>query len=110
MTGGLHDMMIVGLLCAALATATAVADSVDLSEGWKFARGDDAAWADPAFDDASWQPMEVGVDWGAAGGDADDYDGFGWYRLTFRLPSELRDRRDLEHRHCDEETCGCRTP
>ncbi|MDZ8170778.1 alpha/beta hydrolase [Microbacterium xanthum] len=58
--------------------------SIDLEGTWKFATGDDPAYADPSFDDSSWADQTVPED----GANFASYDGFGWYRLTFDLPSE----------------------
>ena len=62
---------------------TATADSVTSLGGyWRFQQGDDPAWADPAFDDASWPGLEVPATWKSAGiGDAR----FGWYRIRVSL-------------------------
>jgi enterochelin esterase-like enzyme len=69
--------------------ATPAADdatvSLDLSGTWRFALGDDPAYADPAFDDSGWAELQVPEVDGAP--QFDDYDGFGWYRLTFDLPA-----------------------
>ena len=90
MTGSPYGAMIlVALLCAGLATTVAASEPVDISDGWKLNRGDDPAWADPGFDDSDWQPVEAGTDWAGAGSDQEDYDGFGWYRLAFRLQGNL---------------------
>lgn len=69
--------------------ATAAADSasvnLDLSGTWKFVAGDAPEYADPAFDDAAWTSLQVPQTDGAP--QFADYDGFGWYRLTFDLPA-----------------------
>ncbi|TFD01150.1 hypothetical protein E3O65_02325 [Cryobacterium breve] len=59
--------------------------NLDLAGQWQFSLGDDPAWADPAFDDSAWSTVEVPQ---VGGGEQfADYDGFGWYRLTFDLPA-----------------------
>jgi cephalosporin-C deacetylase-like acetyl esterase len=84
------------LLCFApflLATDTGPA-MPDISRGWKFSPGDDAGWSDPAIDHTQWQSISVGIPWerqGYAG-----HDGFGWYRLHVRIPSELREHPDFK--------------
>ena len=80
------------MLVAGQATA---AELPDISQGWRFHKGDDPAWADPTLDDSGWQAIEVGADWD--GPDGEDYDGFGWYRLRFRLPEGLKEDRDFAH-------------
>lgn len=57
--------------------------SLDLAGTWKFAKGDDPSYASPDFDDSAWQDITVPGD----GTPFSDYDGFGWYRLTFTLPA-----------------------
>lgn len=66
-------------------TATSTV-ALDLSGEWKFAIGDDPAWSDPAFDDSAWEALQVPQTDGAP--QFADYDGFGWYRLTFDLPAD----------------------
>lgn len=72
---------------------------VALNGPWKFATGDDPHWADPGFDDSSWEDMDlsappdandgdVGITpytagWGAKG--HLDYHGYAWYRLRFAV-------------------------
>lgn len=71
-------------------SATAAEDpdrtvSVDLEgDEWRFTLGDDPSWSEPGLDDSGWEQVSVPND-GAAFA---DYDGFGWYRLTFDLPVE----------------------
>lgn len=55
---------------------------------WKFKSGDNLEWAKPGFNDSQWKPIEVGSHWEAQG--YAGYDGYAWYRITFRLPSELK--------------------
>ncbi len=62
----------------------------DLEGEWRFAKGDDPAWAEPSFDDTSWRPMNVPDQW--SGGGLRQYDGFGWYRKSFRLAEPLGER------------------
>ncbi|MDH6236724.1 alpha/beta hydrolase-fold protein [Cryobacterium sp. CG_9.6] len=59
--------------------------NLDLSGQWQFSLGDDLAWAAPAFDDSAWSAVDVPQIGG--GEQFADYDGFGWYRLTFDLPA-----------------------
>jgi hypothetical protein len=63
----------------------------DLSGKWKFKTGDDKSWAESSFDDSRWQELKVPLYWDAQG--YKDYDGFGWYRVKFRIPADLVDRR-----------------
>lgn len=72
---------------------------VSLDGPWKFHAGDDARWAEPAFDDSGWEDMDlhappdandgdVGITpytagWGAKGHPG--YHGYAWYRLRFTV-------------------------
>jgi len=69
---------------AASTSTTSASVSLDLGGTWKFAKGDDPSYASPEFDDSSWQDITVPGD----GTPFADYDGFGWYRLTFTLPAD----------------------
>ncbi|WP_434995717.1 alpha/beta hydrolase-fold protein [Arthrobacter sp. Ld5] len=74
---------------AALASEPAAPGSttnLDLSGTWKFTVGDDPAYAEPSFDDSDWTSLQVPETDGAP--QFADYDGFGWYRLTFDLPDD----------------------
>jgi len=64
---------------------------------WQFHLGDNAAWADPAIDDAAghdgWEQLTADKPWGAQGHAS--YTGFAWYRRHIQLelapgaPSEV---------------------
>ena len=88
----LRDLLLsAGLFAVAL---TAFGQKVDLKNDrvpmteltgpWRFHAGDDAAWADPAFDDSGWSLLSADKGWtqqGYAG-----YGGVAWYRLEVSLP------------------------
>jgi sialate O-acetylesterase len=59
---------------------------------WKFSVGDNMAWKSEEFDDAHWEDIHVPVYWETQG--HKDYDGYGWYRVRFRVAPTL-DRRHL---------------
>lgn len=59
----------------ALAWLPATSPALDIAQGWRFTTGDDAAWAQPEFDDSAWKPIEVGKPWEKAGHKG--YDGYG---------------------------------
>ena len=83
----LPALLVASGLVAGAAPAAAAPDnsvSIDLAGSWQFTKGDDLAWADPAFDDSAWSSIQVPGD----GTPFDKYDGFAWYRLTFDLPAE----------------------
>jgi Stage II sporulation protein E (SpoIIE) len=51
---------------------------VDVGGNWRFQTGDDLAWAQPGFDDSSWEQLRGDTTWGAQSHPA--YVGFAWYR------------------------------
>lgn len=60
--------------------------AVDLAGPWKFHTGDDAAWAQPGFDDSNWENVDLtpgsrglALGWTARGHAG--YSGYAWYRL-----------------------------
>jgi hypothetical protein len=56
---------------------------VSLSGSWRFSIGDDSKWAIPSFDDSGWDQISVPGKWEEQG--YDDYNGYAWYRKTFRI-------------------------
>lgn len=54
---------------------------VDLEGRWLFSIGDNARWADPAFNHRSWETILVPSKWEDQG--FNGYDGYAWYRNTF---------------------------
>jgi hypothetical protein len=80
--------------------------SAQLTGPWKFRTGDDPAWAQPAFDDSTWDIMDLtsrpgapDVGWTKRG--YPDYAGFAWYRLRIdvqganhRLALKMPDQAD----------------
>lgn len=64
---------------------------VPLPGVWKFRTGDNMAWAAPSADDRQWQDALVPASWETMG--LRDYDGFGWYRVKFRVPQSSRDKQ-----------------
>jgi signal transduction histidine kinase/DNA-binding response OmpR family regulator len=67
------------------------AATFSLEGSWRFAEGDDARWADPAFDDAGWRTLQVPGIWRFQGVHGD---GFGWYRRRFDVGANAA-ARDL---------------
>ena len=53
--------------------------TIKLDGNWRFHTGDDPAWADPAFDDSTWDKINVTTSLPEQGVEA--YSGYGWYRL-----------------------------
>lgn len=59
---------------------------IQLDGPWKFQNGDDPRWADPGFDDSSWQSISLSERLDYQG--IEPYSGYAWYR--FRLqPQQL---------------------
>ena len=75
------------IILSALAWLPATSLALDISQGWRFIKGDDAGWAQPEFDDSAWKPIDVGTPWEKAGHEG--YDGYGWYRLRVSVPTAV---------------------
>ena len=70
------------------------------SEGWKFHLGDVDKAKDPAFDDSAWRTLDLPHDWSIEGA----FDpklasctaflpcGIGWYRKTFTVAADAKDK------------------
>jgi beta-galactosidase/beta-glucuronidase len=59
---------------------------LDLSGRWKFSLGDDMKWKESSFNDNSWEKVSVPSSWENQG--FHGYDGYAWYRKSFKLNSE----------------------
>lgn len=73
--------------------------AVPLNGPWRFQLGDDPHWADPNFDDSSWETIDMTPQPGAHDGDGgltnyaagwsahghSGYVGFAWYRMAVRV-------------------------
>lgn len=57
---------------------------MNLAGIWKFNRGDNLLWMQPAFNDEGWTEHKIPLGWNENG--LRDYDGFGWYRVQFIAP------------------------
>ena len=90
--GGLEGGIVdgpVGLATTSLENAVPAPLVADLAGDWRFARGDDASWADPDTDDRAWATIRVPGAWerqGYAG-----LDGVAWYRTAVELDAADRD-------------------
>jgi len=71
--------------------ATAFRTDFQLPAMWKFTTGDNMEWKETGFDDSRWKDVIVPALWETQG--FRDYDGFGWYRVKFRLPQQLTEKR-----------------
>ncbi len=74
--------------------------STDLAGGWRFHYGDDVPGATQAvFDDSGWQQINLPHTWNRLGeygtarsAQANDQQGVGYYRRTFRVPARAANR------------------
>lgn len=64
---------------------------VSLSGYWKFTIGDDSRWSGPSFDDSGWDQIRVPNSWENEG--YNEYNGYAWYRKTFKLPDVPLDKK-----------------
>ena len=64
--------------------------SLDLSGKWKFHTGNNKDWKSPEFNDQDWKLINVPDAWENEG--YEDYDGYAWYRMKFRLPETITDK------------------
>lgn len=84
--------MLLVCVCAAVTAyaqplaVTSVAVPVEVTDQWRVARGDDAAWAAPDFDDAAWERVDVREDWGLRA----YVNGVSWYRVHLNLSEQAR--------------------
>ena len=86
-------LLAAGCLCG-IATA-AMPERIELPMA-RFATGDDAARAQPGFDDSSWKQLSTISNYekqGFAG-----YDGWAWYRIHVMIPSSLKSTVHWRHR------------
>ncbi len=62
-------------------------NSLNLFGKWKFRLSDDKQWASANLDDSDWEDIIVPGSWESQG--FPNYDGFAWYRRSFRLPEKF---------------------
>lgn len=55
----------------------------ELDGPWQFRTGDNPAWAQPAWDDSSWETLAPDAPWGAQGHPS--YTGIAWYRRHLNI-------------------------
>ena len=64
---------------------------IDLEGQWKFRTGDNKVWKENNFNDKDWDNIFVPGYWESQG--YYNYDGYAWYRKTFKAPSELKNKK-----------------
>jgi serine phosphatase RsbU (regulator of sigma subunit) len=62
--------------------------SYSLSQNWKFHSGDNKQWANPDFDDDSWETAETGLN--EDNMPKEEWTGSGWFRLNLKIDSSLQ--------------------
>ena len=111
--------MKIGRLSAALLVSVAVSSAyagttVRFDDDWRFTVGDPSGAQEAQFNDTAWTSVELPHDWSIAGPIAQNNPtrnaggyfpaGVGWYRKTFKLPSDSAGKRfvlDLISRNSD---------
>jgi len=68
-----------------------LAAEVNLQGKWKFKTGDNKEWKQKDFDDKDWKTLFVPAYWESQG--YKDYNGYAWYRKTFKVPSTLGSKK-----------------
>ena len=61
---------------------------VNLEGPWKFMIGDESRRAEPDFNDSGWESITVPSSW--ENQQFYGYDGYGWYRKSFRIPERFQ--------------------
>jgi sialate O-acetylesterase len=69
----------------------ALKPDVPLPGIWEFRTGDNTAWKGTSVDESGWRDAYVPAYWETIG--LRNYDGFGWYRVKFRVPESLRGKQ-----------------
>ena len=73
-------------------TTSDAQEKIALTEA-KFSKGDNNAWIDKNFNDASWQNIKANEYWERQG---ISYDGYAWYRFHMTIPSSLKKQSALK--------------
>ncbi|MDX2196863.1 MAG: putative Ig domain-containing protein [Cytophagales bacterium] len=89
-----YRLFVILLIVLSHFTINIYSQPILLKTGWKFSKGDDMRWAATDIDDSKWQNIEVSRTWEEQGNDK--YDGFGWYRVKFDMPSNIKEKSYLK--------------
>ncbi|MCP4643058.1 MAG: hypothetical protein GY851_21610 [bacterium] len=68
-----------------------LAPVIQLTQGWRFSRGDKDKWKDPKFDDTGWDRVALPEAW-ESHSDYQKDPAYGWYRKSFYLPKSWKGR------------------
>ena len=63
-------------------------NGINLVGNWKFILSDNMDYAEKNFNDNDWENVVVPSSWESQG--FSEYDGFAWYRKSFRIPSDQK--------------------
>jgi beta-galactosidase len=92
--------LVVAAIVACFATIAEARESIPLNDGWRFFQGVQAGGEAPGFNDSSWQQVQVPHTWNRMGeynltrtAASNNYQGEGWYRLSFTAPQLARGQR-----------------
>ncbi len=79
------SLLIFSFLTPALLSGMQLKSEIDLEGKWRFEIGDDLNFAQPDYNDSEWEIIEVPARWENEG--FPGYDGFAWYRKSFKITS-----------------------
>ncbi|MDX1638986.1 MAG: glycoside hydrolase family 2 TIM barrel-domain containing protein [Balneolaceae bacterium] len=93
-------LMVLGLVFPLFAVAQPVRDVQSFDDNWKFHLGDVHGAEFNSFDDSDWRTLNLPHDWSIEGEFSDRYasgqgylpGGIGWYRKTFTMSENARDK------------------
>lgn len=68
--------------------AQEVSRIIDLRGLWRFTIGDDSKWSKPDINTSNWEIVKVPSSWENEG--FHGYDGYAWYRKSFKVPSAYK--------------------
>jgi len=63
---------------------------IELNKYWKYQSGDDTLWAQPGFDDSTWDTVSTQLNLTKLSEGM--FDGYSWFRLHIRIDSSLRNK------------------
>lgn len=87
----MKKILIISLICSCLFNLnySQSINHINLGAGWKFHIGDSLIWKSPDYDDSEWIEVLPFSYWDYL--HDYDYDGYAWYRLTFFMPSSMKE-------------------
>jgi len=69
----------------------ALISDINLEGDWKFKTGDNKEWKKNNINEKDWSTVFVPSNWESQG--FNNYDGFAWYRKTFKFPENLKGKK-----------------